>query len=233
MILAKVKNIANRNGYSIFREPFKLNIWGFRSKNEEPNRFDDELHVFFNTAKSGFAKWAYFVFKCTTDPGTYWLRNPMHPQGTAMLAPNQYIDTYAIGLHRGKYYALVQLLGKVQVVRDYNRNAILDFYNGRLDSGSFGINIHRAKKTGTTYEVENHSAGCQVFQKASDFEFFMKLCESHRKLHGNKFSYTLVDQRMEFKTTVRRATIGLLSAAFISLGYWWFSQEPKTTQRRA
>lgn len=223
-MISKIRNIARRFNYEIYREPFKLNIWGFRSKNEEPNKFDDELHVFFNTSKTRIAKWAYFVFKCTTDPGTYWLRNPMHPQGTAMLAPGQYVETYAIGLHRGKYYALIQALGNVKVVRDYDRNAILDFYNGRYDVGRFGINIHRAKKTGITYEVENHSAGCQVFQKAEEFEFFMKLCKAHRKLHGNKFTYTLIDQRMEFKATMRRAAYGFAALTLLTLGYMYIEQ---------
>ena len=232
-MIAKIKNIARRNGYIIYREPYKLNIWGFRSKNEKPNRFDDEFHVFFNTAKSGLAKWAYFVFKCTTDPGTYWLRNPMHTQGTAMLAPNQYVDTYQIDMHLGKYLAVCQRLQKVQIVRDYNRNAILDFYNGKIDTGMFGINIHRAKKTGTTYEVENHSAGCQVFQKASEFDFFMKLCKAHRELYGNKFTYTLIDQRMEFRTTFRRAAIGLTSAAILAICYLWFNNSTKQVQERA
>ncbi|MBI3133629.1 MAG: hypothetical protein HYZ14_03040 [Bacteroidetes bacterium] len=208
----------------IYREPFKLNIWGIRSKNEEPNKFDDELHVFFNTSKTRIAKWAYFVFKCTTDPGTYWLRNPLHPQGTAMLAPGQYVDTYQIDLHLGKYKALCQRLQKVNVYRDYNRNAILDFNNGKLYSGMFGVNIHRAKRTGTTYEVESHSAGCQVFQKAVEFEIFMKLCEAHRKLYGNRFTYTLIDQRMEFKATMRRAAIGLAVVTILTLGYLWLEQ---------
>ncbi|MBL4862076.1 MAG: hypothetical protein JKY09_03545, partial [Crocinitomicaceae bacterium] len=159
-MIARIRNIANRKGYLIFKEPYKLNIWGFRSRNEKPNSFDDEIHVFYNTSKSIIARWTYFIFKCTTDPGTYWLRNPMQPQGTALLAPKQYINAYKIALHRGKYYALCQRLGKVEVIRDYNRNAILDFNNGTKSTGMFGINIHRARRIGTTYKVDNYSAGC-------------------------------------------------------------------------
>ncbi len=224
-MIARIKNIARRKGFLIYKEPFKLNIWGFRSRNEEPNRFDDEFHIFFNTRKGIIPKWAYFVFKCTTDPGTYWLRNPMHPQGTSMLAPGQYRDTYAIDLHRGKYYALTQRLNPVNVIRDYNRNAILDFYNGRPDRGMFGINVHRARKTGISYTVDDHSAGCQVFQKAADFDYFMKLCEIHRRIHGNIFSYTLIDLRMEFRTSLRHATYGLLGAGFLAAAYYYLTDE--------
>lgn len=224
-MLAPIRNIARQEGYVLFKEPYKLNIWGFRSRNEQPNLFDDEMHVFFNTSKGLFAKWKYYVFKCTTDPGTYWLRNPMRPQGTALLAPNQYIDAYQIDRHRGKYYALCQRLKKVQIIRDYNRNAYLDFYNGSVSSGMFGINIHRARKTGLTYTVDNHSAGCQVFQNADEFNYFMKLCEMHRKVHGNKFSYTLVDRRLAFKAAMRRASLGLAALGVLGAGLWWWHDQ--------
>lgn len=214
-MLATLRHIAKSYGYEIYKNPYQLNIWGIRSENELPNRFDDRLHVFFKTTDASFSKWSHYVFNCTTDPGTYWLKNPMHQQGTAMLYPGQYRGVYQIGLHRGKYKALVQTGGKVKVMRDYNRNAILDFYNGKLDEGSFGINIHRAKKTGITYEVENHSAGCQVFQKAAEFDFFMQLCQKHKKFYGNSFTYTLIDERMQAKTHRRRLAIGLGGAALI------------------
>ena len=221
----RIKHIAKRKGYLIYKEPFKLNIWGIRSRNESPNKFDDELHVFFVGDQKPIRKWVHFVFKLTTDPGTYWLDNPMHPQGTAMLAPNQYVDTYKIDLHRGKYYALCQRLKPVEVIRDYNRNALLDFYNGQPEKGMFGINIHRARKTGTTFTVDNFSAGCQVFQNASEFEFFMKLCEMHKKIHGNQFTYTLIDKRMEFRSSLKRTAIGLLSVGVLATAYWWLNQE--------
>lgn len=216
-MIGRIRNIARRKGYQIYREPFKLNIWGVRSKSVVPNQFDDELHVFYKV-KPGLSPWAYFVFPITTDPGTYWLKNPLHPQGTAMLAAGQYKDTYKIARHREKYYALCQRLGKVKVLRDYNRDSLLDFKNGKPDSGMFGINIHRARATGTSFTVDSHSAGCQVFKKASDFTAFMKLCEMHKRHHGNVFTYTLIDKRSEQRASLRNWTIGLLSAGMLSLG---------------
>ena len=222
-MISRIRHIARRKGFLIFKEPFKLNIWGIRSRSIEPNQFDDELHVFFKQ-KKGLSPWTYFVFKITTDPGTYWLKNPMHPQGTAMLAEGQYVDTYKIARHREKYYALCQRLKKVKVIRDYNRNALLDFYNGKPDYGMFGINVHRARKTGITYTVDNHSAGCQVFQQASDFNFFMKLCEKHKINHGNKFTYTLIDRRNEFRTALKRTAIGLFGLGALAAGYLWYNE---------
>ncbi len=220
-MIQKIKTIAKEKGYKLYNLPFQLNIWGFRANKETPNVFDDELHVFTNISQTKIAKWAYFVFKITTDPGTYWLKNPMNPQGTAILKAGQYIDTYRIDRHLGKYYALCQRLKKVTVIRDYNRDAILDFYNGKEATGMFGINIHRARKVGTTYTVDRHSAGCQVFKNVKDFDFFMQLCELHRSLYGNKFSYTLVDKRMEHRRALKQITIGsVLVGLFLGGAYY-------------
>jgi hypothetical protein len=81
------------------------------------------------------------------------------------------------------------------IMRDYDRNSSLDFYNGKKESGQYGINIHRANKVGVTKTVDKNSAGCQVFENAEDFAVFMKLCEQHKSRFGNKFTYTLIDFR--------------------------------------
>ena len=44
----------------------------------------------------------------------------------------------------------------------------------------------------STY-VENWSEGCQVFKKSADFEAFMKICRKSKDLHGNSFTYTLIE----------------------------------------
>lgn len=190
MLLA-ITNFFKEKTYEVYSGPFQLNIVGIRSASTEPNRFDDQIHVFF---KNNTHQWIHYVFPATTDPGTYWLENPLNPQGTAILAQGQYRDSYQIGLHRGQYNALVQTK-PVIVIRDYDRNAHLDFQNGRGEVGLFGINIHRATESGTTKTVDKYSAGCQVFANKPDFDLFMRLCDVHRKLYGNSFTYTLIDQR--------------------------------------
>lgn len=224
-MIGRIKAIAKEKGHVIYTDPYRLNIWGFRANTEKPNVFDDELHVFTNISQTKIAKWAYLVFKITTDPGTYWLKNPMNAQGTAILKAGQYIDTYKIDKHRNKYYALCQRLAKVTVIRDYDRDAVLDFYNGKEETGMFGINIHRARKTGDTLTVDNYSAGCQVFKNGQDFDFFMKLCEVHKKLYGNKFTYTLVDKRMEFRNTLKKITISSVLISLLLGGFYLVSND--------
>ena len=178
-------------GYKVNERPYELNILGVRKNSTIPNKFDDKLYAFWKDDKG---KWEGKYYNITTDPGTYWLNNPMNPQGTAIIKEGQYIDSHELGLHRGQYKALVQK-NPVSVIRDYDRNAILDFYNGKEQKGLFGINIHRANSKGTTKSIDKYSAGCQVFENADDFENFLGLAEKHKDLYGNKFTYTIVDER--------------------------------------
>ncbi len=215
MIFPRVKSILRSKGFVLHTRPYELNIVGIRSRSVVPNRFDDEIHVFY---KSKPTKWEYHIFKATTDPGTFWLENPMQPQGTAILAQGQYVNAYQIGLHQGKYEALVQV-APISIMRDYDRTAKLDFLNGKKESGMFGINIHRAMAQGKTKFIDKFSAGCQVFQSADDFNFFMKLCEKHAKLYGNKFTYTLLDFRALRRQSIKRIVIGTLTLGLGLFGY--------------
>ena len=220
-LLGKIKTIARQKGYKIFSRPYELNIWGVRSKQTRSNKFDDEFHVFY---KTGFLNWEYHVFPATTDPGTYWLNSPMNEQGTAILKAGQYLEAYELGMHRGKYIALTQRK-PVTVYRDYNRNAILDFFNGTKVTGLFGINIHRAMLKGTTRYVDEFSAGCQVFANGEDFAKFIGMCEKHRQLYGNRFSYTLVDYRAVRRATLRKITLGTLTLGTGVLAYHLITKE--------
>ncbi|MCC7302506.1 MAG: hypothetical protein IT233_07690 [Bacteroidia bacterium] len=215
MVFPRVKSILRSNGYKLHTRPYELNIVGVRTRSTKPNRFDDEIHVFY---KSKPLKWEYHIFKATTDPGTYWLQNPMQPQGTAILAQGQYVNAYRIGFHQRKYKALVQS-APVTIIRDYDRNAKLDFFNGRKDTGLFGINIHRALAQGKTKFIDKFSAGCQVFQDAADFDRFMSLCEKHSSLYGNQFTYTLLDFRAMRRESVKRILVGTFTLGLGLIGY--------------
>lgn len=211
----KLLRVLKIKSHEIFQKPYELNIVGIRSPETNANRFDDQLHVFFKDAQN---KWKHFEYQITTDPGTYFLKNPLQVDGTAILKAGQYKNAYQLGLHRKQYKALVQTGGKVTVIRDYDRNAILDFLNGTETAGWYGINIHRAKPKGATGIVDKWSAGCQVFQDADDFEEFMRLCEMHRLYNGNKFTYTLIDLRSLVRYGRRWWIIGVLSAMLAAEG---------------
>jgi hypothetical protein len=221
MTVAKRKNIRallllmRLKGYKVYDKPYQLNIVGIRNTSTTPNKFDDTMYVFWKDDKN---LWQGKFYTVTTDPGTYWLKNPMSKLGAAILKEGQYVDAYKIGLHKGEYKALVEQK-PVTVIRDYDRNAVLDFNNGKEEKGNFGINIHRAGAKGSSINVDKWSAGCQVFENADDFANFLTLAEKHSGLYGNNFTYTLVDERA-YKRTIRRRslyTVGLIGIGV--LGY--------------
>jgi hypothetical protein len=214
-MLSRIRQILKEFGFTLYTKPYQLNIVGLRSKNVNSNSFDDEIHVFY-TKEDG--KWNYHIFPATTDPGTFWLNNPSYPQGTAILAQSQNLDSYALGLHRGMYEALVQVK-PVTVIRDYDRDAILDFDNGIKETGTFGINIHRAEGSGSTAYIDKYSAGCQVFKDAEDFHAFIQLCKRHASLYGNSFSYTLIDFRSLRRITLKRVVTATTIFAALALGW--------------
>ena len=186
-----IKSMEKLN-YSIFRDnskDYNLNIVGIRSDDHTPNIFND-LEVVFWRSSTG---WTSYYMKVTTDPGLYWLNNPMNVNGTAILKAGQYKGLWKLGLHQGKYEALVQK-APCTVIRDINRDGKLDF-TGKEDTGIFGINNHRANEKVESTKVEKWSAGCIVIANPKDFENHMKICNFAAKNWGNSFTYTLIKEK--------------------------------------
>lgn len=185
-----IKNIFKRKNYEFFENgDYNLNIIGIRTGATVSNVFDDFIVVIFK-AKN---KWTIKIYSATTDPGLYWINNPIKVEGTAILVPGQYRGAYSIGIHKG-YKALVQSRN-VKVYRDPNKDEILNFDSKTIQEGSFGINIHRAMEDGESTNVNKWSAGCQVFASSKDFDEFMNLCETSKINYGGKFTYTLIEER--------------------------------------
>jgi hypothetical protein len=187
----KIVDVLHQNGLKIYDRPFELNIIGIRSSSTVSNKFDDVLHVCYATE---LGTWHQHIYPCTTDPGTYFLNHPMNKSGTALLKHGQYEKGYQLGLHRGKYKALVQRK-PVTVYRSKNSSTNIDSKTKHTQTGYFGINIHHASGNGTTEDVNRWSAGCQVIANINDFKELIQLAEKHAKRYGNSFTYTLLDYR--------------------------------------
>lgn len=193
-----IKSYFQQNDYIFFEDPKKrlnLNIVGVRRDNQGTNTFDDFLLVVFLADD----KMVCHRYPITTDPGKYWLKNPMNPKGTAVLVPGQYRSTWKLGKHQGKYEALVQAK-PVKVYRDNSKDEVIDYNNIQtmVDEGYFGINIHRSNPYDQSYAINKWSAGCQVFKRVEDYDKFMYLCKQSAQLYGATFTYTLIDEK-EFR----------------------------------
>lgn len=178
-----------RKGYEFFeRGDYNLNIIGIRSEDNESNAFNDVLAIAFK--QSG--RWILFTFDATTDPGLYYRNNPINAAGTAVLVPDQHRGAFSIGVHKG-YAALTQAKA-LPVYRDDDLDAEVDAV-GTIDSGWHGINIHRASAHNRSEVVGRWSAGCQVVADPDEFEMLMALCNKSAELYGNRFTYTLLEEK--------------------------------------
>lgn len=178
-------------GHAVFTngsKPYNLNIVHVRNPDREANTFNDRAEIWWPDVNGG---WEGVIYPITTDPGAYYRREPMRVEGTAILVPGQYRGAYTLGRHRDQYEALVQT-GPVQVYRDANRDAVLD-WSGREHQGFYGINIHRASAHRTSTEVDRWSAGCQVYANPEHFAAFLELCRASAEHWGSKFSLTLIE----------------------------------------
>ena len=184
-VIAAMKN----RGYVVFDDPrgYDLNLVGIRTRSVDRDDFDDWFTCFYKLGET----WQFFPFSATTDPGTYYRKNPINVDGTAILVPDQYRGLWEIGKHRGRYKALVQK-SPVSVYRDGNRDGVLNTAGQLVDRGRFGINFHRASIGGPRDTVGKWSAGCQVLQDDAHFDFVMALAKRAAERYGNSFSYTLL-----------------------------------------
>jgi len=161
-----------RKGYPVNQGNKKIMLTGIRSNDQTPNIFNDTMVWVQWVGPAAKLKQAPF----TTDPGLFYLENPMNTKGTAIVKPGFYPDLWRIGIHKN-YEALVQN-APVTVIRDFNRDAIIDYNSGREETGMFGIDCHRAYAVGTAQAVDNVSAGCQAVADADQFSGFMWDCKN-------------------------------------------------------
>lgn len=173
---------------------YDVNIVGVRNSstgNKVTNVFDDTLTISFKDEKGA---WQFYLWSATTDPGKKsmleWKKMGI-TGGCARLVAGQYRSVWKIDKHQGKYDALCQRNGKVKVYRDSDLD--LEYDEDKITEGIYGINIHKAGHDSTW--VENWSAGCNVFKRVKDFDEFMKICRKAAKIHGNSFTYTLLESK--------------------------------------
>ncbi len=187
-ILNRVRGL----GFRVFTDgDFNLNLVGIRSRGAKPNSFDDTLHVIYKDGGQWVDRW----WAITTDPGQYWLKNPMNRLGAAaVVADRQYPGLWKVGQHRGEYTALVQA-NDVAVHRDANKDGKVDYRADNIQTGRFGINLHRAGSASASVQVDRWSAGCQVFASPDDFAAFLRIAEKQVSVRGwDSFTYTLLNE---------------------------------------
>jgi len=186
----QVELAVKAKGYKYFENgDLNVNIIGIRNSapgSKVTNLFDDWLTISY---KEG-GVWQFYIWNATTDPGKAPMVAGNKIGGIARVVPGQYPGSHMVRLHQGKYEALGQK-ANIKVYRDNDRDTEYD--TDTITEGVYGINIHKAGQDSTW--VERWSEGCQVFKRVMDFDAFMKICKRASKIHGNSFTYTLIESK--------------------------------------
>lgn len=188
------------SGLSLKSQQVWLNGWGFLGANGKRLTEDGISGKNTNYALEQYnnskGKETLKIYPITTNPGVYWLNHPMNKLGAAVLKPGQWEDCWRLGTHiRANHRALVQTGGKITVYRDNNKDNHYQLNESNTDTGFFGINIHGSSRSGKSTIIGKWSAGCQVFAQWAHKETVMDICENFKTHTGNKFTYTLIDEK--------------------------------------
>lgn len=187
--IRQVQAVLANKTYKFFdgAKPYDLNIIGIRSASKIVNFFNETLAIIYRD-ELGEQHIDYFHY--TTKPGMYYLQNPLHPNGCAILKEGQYLGTMKKRKHRNSYFALCQAKS-MSFFRDNDKDPELEA-EGKVFKGVVGLNIHRESPTKISQKIGKYSAGCGVIQ--ARYEYFMWLIDQGIKYWGNQFSYTLLNE---------------------------------------
>lgn len=189
-----MRDVLLGHGYPVWEGPYNLNLFGLRAIPGTTDAWDDRIGVLYQDTDG---RWACESWEATTDPGRPWLVQPSRPAGCAILLPGHYRGCWALGLHRGKYPALVQR-GDMDFARDGNRDEIIDYQAPHHETGQIGCNLHRASALRLVEDVGLYSAGCQVVRDSAALDRILELCNLQaRHGHGARYSYSLIPYRVE------------------------------------
>jgi len=164
----------------------EVNIFGIRDTEDiEQDIFNDYIGLAINGE--------VYLFEATCDPGVYWTKkHGVGNKGVAHICLGFHKNVYQVGSHKGKE-GMVQYGASIKIWRDKDNN----FYFNEgdvIETGFFGVNIHRASIVKDIIKIGRWSGGCQVIRKNIDINKFMKLIKSTNKYKKNKkarFSYML------------------------------------------
>lgn len=170
-----------------------VNIFVFRKNRVFTNRFDDKIYWLWKDKEN---QWQLRKADVTSKAGLYYVKNPLSKKGVAILKSGFLKNSHQLGLHQGKYTALVQAK-PLQIYRDNDKDDWADYKPESIEEDYFGINIHRANMAWKSKTVDKWSAGCQVFADPNLFNQFIEQCQKHKELYGNIFSLFLIEEELK------------------------------------
>lgn len=178
MTIIEIKTLYEKHGW--FYPKDEVHFLGLRHGYID-DQFNDRLFLLNGMKSRDYA--------CTLWPGRGHLRKMLNKRGTAVIAEGQYRNLWGFGKHHGDYEALTQV-APIRVHRDNNKDDRADL-SEFIDSGIFGINLHRANSKWTSKFIDLWSAGCVVVPNPDDFKIIMTLARTYPA--QKYFTFTLIN----------------------------------------
>jgi hypothetical protein len=173
-----------------------VNIFGVRKSDNNAlnNMYEDVIGFDINGE--------ILIFEGTTNPGKYYTVNPINKLGCAHVKEGFHPDIWQVGIHnpdtRNAHEAFIQTGNKITVIRDKNKNGIID-ENEIEYVGFFGINLHGGALSEDD-NINGWSAGCQVLRRRSELlNIVLPKIKSLPEFKNNskmKFSYLLLNEKV-------------------------------------
>ena len=189
MKLEELIKVYQRKGHVIFeddRKPYNLNYGVIRDMGGQWN----DLFFLFWKYKG---KWNLIQWMGTSDPGAYYLKNPLNVLGTAILPAGQHRGLFKRGLHKGAYKALVQAR-PVMVYRDADKDETPEINDRQVkDTGWHGINSHRAHQDFEVRTIGKYGGGCQVTLNPDEYDVVDRVWDKGFEYWGETLTYTILE----------------------------------------
>ena len=187
---ALLRGLWTQKGWPVWTKPYDLNVFGIRNAVRTTDTWDDVFGVFY-TDSDGVHHVDRFV--ASTDPGGYYLQNPMTSFGTIVLEPGYHRGMWRLGTHTG--YPALQQVGTITYRRDNDRDLVIESDGLLITSSGNGVNGHHGYDAAT---VGRNSAGCQVMRMKKALARVLELLKRQIAAgHGDKVSYGLVDEAQD------------------------------------
>lgn len=143
-----------------------------RLNSDAPNQFND-VRAVFNKSK------CLDCWQATCEPGAWYTRSPMNPDGAFRIAFGHHAAAWEIGIHGNSdpHESLIQV-GEVRGHRDYNQDFVRS--GDQEVRGYYGINQHWGYDM-PPGDIGQASAGCLVGRSRLGHQQFMQFCKNSGK----------------------------------------------------
>ncbi|MEM9092744.1 MAG: hypothetical protein AAGC93_28955 [Cyanobacteria bacterium P01_F01_bin.53] len=193
-LASRILSYMDSKGYKIFEGLREYNIVYVEGMNPNGSLNSDSDNVFNDIRLvieiiDGYPKIVGGPWLASTEPGRYYVNNPMNSKGAARIQFSQY-TAWQVGIHGNSepHEALIQTGGIVSVHRDFDKNGIRT--GDKLDTGYFGINQHSGYDN-PVRNVGRASAGCLVARSRAEHRQFMALIKQDwRYQRDRQFIFT-------------------------------------------